>query len=645
MFNPKSRGLMVKIVMGVVLGLVSVGMLLYLVPMPNTPLEGGTSALADVAGQRITVNDVQQRLNLISQRQPIPQQLRGFYANQIFDQLVFSRALEVEAAKLGIQVTNQDVANQIQAILPNAFPDGKWVGAEQYAALVQQYLGLSVPDFEEQIRQSLLQQKFRSMVTAGVTVSPQEVRQEYLRSNEKVKIDYVLVDPAAVSAKIHPAESDLQTWYNDHKKEYQVPEQRSARYLLLDQSLLAKNTLIPDAELEAYYQSHLALYQVPDRVHVEHILFMTVGKTDAEIAEIKKKAAKVLGEVKHGGDFAKLAKQYSEDPGSKDKGGDLGWIVRGQTVPQFEKEAFSLPVGSVSDLVQTQYGFHIIKVLGKETAHTKSFAEVRPQIFQNMLGDRVQRATEQISDQMSDIIRQSSRQSLQAVENALGPKVKPSLVLGETPLVTVNEPIPGLGNSNNVRDALFGQSMGQLSLPIRIQQGYLILDVNRVVPTHQGAFTEVRDRVQADYVKAKSAEMAQSDAKELAGKLKQGQKLDQAAKGLGMEVTSAEFARSGTVAGMPARQFLPAFSAPLGQAEGPEQVGEKWIVYTVTAHEEPSEADFERQRASIQEQLLGKNQDDAFEAFRHALEDQMKREGTLKISAENLKQLINPGQS
>ncbi len=431
MFDLHSRDLMVKIVLGVVLGLVSLGMLLYLVPMPTTPLDSGSDGLADVAGQRITAGDVQRQLDQISQRQPIPQQLRGFYAKQIFDQLVFTRMLEVEATRLGINVTDQELADQIHQILPQAFPQGKWVGAQAYSDMVQQQFGLTVPDFEEQLRQGILQQKFQRLVTAGITVSPEEVHQEFLRRSEKVKIDYALVDPAALASKIQPAQSDLEAWYNAHKSEYQVPEQRSASYLMLDLGLLQKNTTIPDAELQAYYTKHIDLYQVPDRVHVEHILFMTVGKTSAEIAEIKKKAEKVLDLVKHGGDFAKLAKQYSEDPGSKDKGGDLGWILKGQTVPEFQQVAFSLPVGQVSGLVQTQYGFHIIKVLGKETAHTKSFDEVKPQILQSMLADRVQQESEQISDKMADIVRNSSRQSLAAVEAALGPQVKPSLATGQ----------------------------------------------------------------------------------------------------------------------------------------------------------------------------------------------------------------------
>ncbi len=209
----------------------------------------------------------------------------------------------------------------------------------------------------------------------------------------------------------------------------------------------------------------------------------------------------------------------------------------------------------------------------------------------------------------------------------------------------MTEPIPDLGSSSDIRDAIFGQSIGQLSLPIRTQQGYVIVSVNKIVPTHQGTFTEVQARVQSDYIKAKSADLARTDADQLVASLKKGDKLAQAAKALDLDVISTDFSRTGNVAGVPARQFLAAFTAPVGQVEGPQQVGTKWIVYTVTDHEEPSEADFQRQAGSIEQELLSNARDNAFDAFRHALEDQMKRQGKLTISAENLKRLTNPNQS
>ena len=149
-----------------------------------------------------------------------------------------------------------------------------------------------------------------------------------------------------------------------------------------------------------------------DRVHVEHILLKTVGKTEAESAEIQKQAEDVLKQAKKGANFEDLAKKYSEDTGTKEKGGDLGWIVDKQTVPEFQQAAFSLPRGSISDLVKTNYGFHIIKVLDKESAHTKTFEEVRSTIEPILAEEKLNSLSNDVSAQMASAIRQSNRQSL-----------------------------------------------------------------------------------------------------------------------------------------------------------------------------------------------------------------------------------------
>jgi peptidyl-prolyl cis-trans isomerase D len=182
-------------------------------------------------------------------------------------------------------------------------------------------------------------------------------------------------------------------------------------------------------------------------------------------------------------------------------------------------------------------------------------------------------------------------------------------------------------------------------LPVDLPQGYAIIAVSQIVPTHQGSFTEVRDLVQSDYLKAKAADAAKAEAAQLAAAVKQGKSLDQAAKALGLEVQSADFTRVGNVAGVPAHQFLAAFSTPVGQVLGPEQVGANWIVYAVSAHEEPSDSDFAAQSQSIEQELLNTAQDNAFDAFRRALEDQMEKQGKLSYNNDNLKEITNPSQS
>ncbi len=358
----------VRILLGAVVLLLGGSMLLYLVPQSPVGGEVSTDTVAKVGDESVSVQDVRQQLNQIEQRNQVPKPLEALYAEQILKQLVFQKEIEYEAKRLGITVSDQERADRIRQYVPTAFNGGTFVGMDRYAAEVQARFQMAVPAFEELIRQGLLEEKFRKLVTDGISVGPAELQDEFRNKNEKVKLDYALIKPEDLEAKISTDDAEIRASYEKNKSKYQVPERRVARYAVVDVNQIRQGVRVSDDMLKLQYQSNIQQYQVPNRVHPQHILLMTVGKTDAEVEEIKKKAEDVLKQAKKGGKFDELAKKYSEDPGSKEKGGDLGWITQGQTVPEFEKTAFSLNPGQISDLVKTQYGFHIIKVLDPHQA-------------------------------------------------------------------------------------------------------------------------------------------------------------------------------------------------------------------------------------------------------------------------------------
>src|ERR1700726_1763296 len=602
--------------------------------MPGTGDAASIDTVAKVGDESVTTDEVRQQLSEIEQRNQVPKQLESLYAQQILKQLIFQKEIEYESRRLGIHVSDQERAERIRQFLPTAYNGDTFVGMDRYAGEVQSRFQMSVPVFEEQIRQGLLLEKFRKLVTDGISVGPGELQDEFRYRNEKIKLDYALIKPEDLAAKINPDEAEIKAAYEKNKSKYQVPEKRVVRYALLDANQVRQNTQVSDDELKVQYQQDIQQYQVPNRVHVDHILLMTVGKTPAEVEEIHQKAEDVLKQAnKKGANFEELAKKYSEDPGSKDKGGDLGWLMQGQTVPEFEKTAFGLEKGKISDLVKTQYGFHIIKVLDKETAHTKPFEEVKDSIRTPLLLTKSDKLASDEADQLSATIRRSNKVSLDELAKQF------HLSLGETRPVTATDPILELGNSKDAKDAIFRLRQDELSLPIRTDRGYLVLSVKQIQPAHPGTLEEVRDKIVTELKQQKSTELARAKAEDLAKRVKAGEKFDAAAKSLGLEPkTSDLFARNGSISGaVSGKQVAAAFQLKSGDVGAPLNLGANWFVYRVAEKQEPNPADFEKQKKELTEQVLQTKRNLAFEAFRTSLEARLRQEGKLQIMSDKLK--------
>src|SRR5256886_11001813 len=596
-----------RILLGVVVLILGGSMLLYLVPQSPVSGEISTETVAKIGDESVSVQDVRQQLNQIEQRNQNMKPLEALYAQQILKQLVFEKEIEYEAKRLGINVSDQERAERIRQFVPTAFNGGTFVGMDRYAAEVQARFQLTVPVFEELIRQGLLEEKFRKLVTDGISVGPAELQDEFRYKNEKVKLDYALIKPEDLESKISPDEAEIRAAYEKNKSKYQVPERRVARYALVDVNQLRQNVQVSDDMLKLQYQANIQQYQVPNRVHVEHILFMTGGKTDAEVEEIKKKAEDVLKQAKKGGKFEDLAKKYSEDA-AKDKGGDIGWIGQGQALPEYEKAAFSLPVGSISALVRSKIGFYIIKVLEKEPAHTKPFEEVKESLRMPLLLSQADKLASNTADQLSAAIRQSNKILLDDLAKQY------HLTVGETRPISATDPLLELANSQEAKNAIFLLRIGELNPPVRTDRGYVVLSVKSIQPAHQGALEEVRDRVISDLKREKSTEMAKSKAEELAKRVKAGDEIDGAARSLGLEPkTSDPIAHDGSIPGAASgKQVAVAFHLKTGDVPAPLSLGQSWLVYRVAEKTESHPADFDKQKKQLTEELLQSKRSLAF---------------------------------
>jgi peptidyl-prolyl cis-trans isomerase D len=634
-FFRRNREAVKKYLLIFFLSIVSIGMVITLAPIPSMDSSRAESnVLASIGGYSITTQDLSQsiRTRLQNSQMGYDSRLVPIVAASVLNDMVTQHALIEQAKRMGVQVPNQEVAHALEKI-PWLYPGGTFVGVERARDLVATQTGMTLTQFESMIRESLLQEKIRDIITDGVQVEPAEVLAEFQRRNVKARIDYVLFDPSEFLKDVKVTPEALEAYFQKDPSRYKLPEQRQVRYVLIDPDQVRAQVEINEAELRQYYTQHLSDYRVPDRVKVAHILFKTTGKTLAEVATIEKTAADVLNQIRAGADFAELAKKYSEDT-SAAQGGEIGWIVRGQTVKEFEDTAFSMKPGQVSGLVKTSYGIHIIKLEDKQVAHLESFDEVKDSIRTELEKQQLADAQEKLANQLETQLK-ANPQQFEAIVRKAGLEPK------ESPLFKYGQAVPDLGNTDAFENLAFQLRQGEVGTPISVPKGEAIIEVAQIVPEHVPALSEVRARVEEDYRHDQSNVLAADQAKKLAQQAKTAD-FNKAAKALGLTAKeSKDFTESEYVEGVGnGSQLAPAFTLKPGETSDVVSLGSNSVVFRVVSHTPANQADFAAQRDQIEEELLDQKRSLAFEIYRQNLRQQLLRTGELKMNDTIMKNFL-----
>jgi peptidyl-prolyl cis-trans isomerase D len=634
-FFRRNREAVKKYLLVFFLSIVSIGMVITLAPIPTGDTSRAESnVLASIGGSNITTTDLQRTVQARFRNSPQTDQSRiiPMVAGNLLDEMVLQRALISQTKKMGIKVSDKELEQTLQS-LPWLTQNGSFIGMDHYQNVIYQQTGMSVPEFEAELRQRLLQDKIRSVVTDGVEVTPQEVLQEFQHRNAKAKIEYVLFDPSQFIKGVKISPEALEAFFKKDPDRYKLPEQRKVRYVVIDPDHVRGQVKVADEEARQYYTQHLSDYRISDRVKVAHILFKTTGKTPAEAAAIEQKARGVLNQIKGGADFAELAKKDSEDT-SASKGGELGWLVRGQTVKEFEGTAFSMKPGQVSDLVKTVYGIHILKLEDKQTAHLQSFDEVKGSILADLEKQRVADAQEKLADDLSRTVRLKPDAFEDAVRKAgLEPK--------ESPLFRYGQAVADLGSGDTLENLAFQLHKGEVGAPFSVPKGQAIIQLTDIVPEHVPTLEEVRANVEEDYRAEQSKVLAADKAKQFAAQVKTGD-FAKIAKADGLTAKqSKDFTQQDSVEGLGSgSQLSAAFTLKEGQTSDVISLRENSVVFRVVSHTPANDADFAQQRDRISEELLDRKRSLAFELYRQNLKLRLIQSGELKMNAGALKQFI-----
>jgi peptidyl-prolyl cis-trans isomerase D len=547
---------------------------------------------------------------------------------QILQQMVDEQASLAEAKRQGIDVSDAELAQRILTI-PAFQENGQFIGQSRYAALLRmQRPPMSVDEFEQSLRKSLAVEKLRSALTGWVTVSDKDVEQEYQRRNEKVKLEMVSFPADKYRADVTATDAELAPYFEAHKEQYRVGEKRKIRYLVVDVDSLRATSQPTSREVERAYNDSIELYSTPEQVRASHILFKTAGKKEDEV---KAKAEQVLKELKAGGDFAALAKKYSEDEASAKQGGDLDFFAKGKMMPEFDAAAFTLQPGVLSDLVKTQYGFHIIKVTDKKEASTRTLDTVRPQIVDQLAFDR---ASAKAADLSAAIEKEISKPGdLDKVAASRGLKVQ------ESGFFTRDEPILGLGPSPQAAAEAFTMKSGEVSGATRVSRGFAFLTVVGTQAPRLSSLDEVKDRVKDDVIRQKAKELARQQATLMASALKGATDLAKAAKAAGVEVKTTELlARDSPLPDIGVSQQVDAvaFTLPAGAVSEPIVTDNAVAVVKVVEHKQPTPTEFAAERDKLREEVLNDRRGRFFSAYMQKAKQKMK----IEVNRENLQRVI-----
>jgi|HubBroStandDraft_6_1064221.scaffolds.fasta_scaffold40627_2 peptidyl-prolyl cis-trans isomerase D len=641
-----------KIVLGGLLTIICAAMAITLIPgglgSDVVGLGGpGQGVVASVAGEPVTTLDVQREARQML-RQQFPRggeqtaMLLPYFSERAAQNLISKQVLIAEAQRMGLRATPEEVRDELQhgRYANTFFPGGNFVGQIQYENMLQN-ADLSVPVFEQIVKNDILLDKLRNLVTGSTMVTDAEVRQEFEKQGTKVKFEYAVLRKDDLQKQIQPSEAELKAFYERNKATYNnsIPEKRKVQYVLVDTAKILSDIPVTKEDLQGFYDQHRDDYRVPEQVSVSHILIKTPlpgpdGKVDAKGTEdARKKAEDVLKQLKAGGNFADLARKYSEDPGSGKNGGSLGWIGRGRTVPEFEKTAFSLAKGSTSDLVQSSYGFHIIRVDDKQAAHVKTLDEVKDQIEESI---KQQKAAQAAANQVNALLGQARTVGLEKAAAAKG------LQVISTDFVSRTDTLPGIGNSPQFTSAVFGQAEKAPPDQVQLPQGYAVFEVLAIKPPATPTFEEIRSRVESEFKNERVAALLSQKTQELSDRAKAAHDLKKAAKEAGAVMKSSDFVLPdgqvpdiGSMTGPAAA----AFTMKPGEISGPITNGNTGVVLQISDKQEPTPQDFEARKDQIRDLLTQNKEQEMFGLFVTNLRTQMEKSGKIKINKDEMKNL------
>jgi peptidyl-prolyl cis-trans isomerase D len=575
-------------------------------PNGNTA-DQGTYA-ARVNGETISTREYERSLYYMEKnyeqmyRQPLtPDQIAQMgLPKQVLESLIDQHLLLQQASRLHLSASPAEIRQKILEI-PTLNPDGKFVGQDLYTRYVTGMMGFQSPaEFEEELGREITLGKIESALQTSVVVSPKAAEAEYRRNNESAKIKYVLYPASREAANVTVTPAEVQQYYTLHQAQYTHGEQRAAKYLIADYAKLRAQMNPTDAELRKIYEQRHEEFKSAPGAHILHILIkVDPGAPPAADAEAKAKADSIVKQLRAGADFGKLAQANSGDPSSAGKGGDMGWVDKGTTVPEFDVPAFTMPLNTISDPLRSKdFGYHIIKVLERRGEGYRPFEEVRDRL-------RAQTADQLAKDRARDEITR-----VEARIKASKPKTAEEFTALANGNVASNDSqwfaktdtIPGMGNNPTFTAWAFAAKVNDIGEILGSQRGPIIPFLYSIRAAGISPLDEVRAKVENDARMEKARQLAQ----QALAKAMPAPTVDAAAAKVGLTAAETNVNRQGYIAGFTGDTSAlidAAVSAPVGEVRGPIMTGDGPVLFQVTEQKKTDAAALAQNRAQYTDTL------------------------------------------
>lgn len=465
---------------------------------------------------------------------------------QVLDSLVADKILLQEAESMGLRATDEEVRQAILEFPAFQATSGGFVGEERYRQILRSS-GYTVDSFEQMIRTQLLGQMVRDVLSANLFVSDQDVLASYKDQVEQAKIRFVQLPSSSMASEVIASPDEIVAYFDEHKEAFRIPERRVVDYLLLDQNALRATIALSDEELFEYYEANPEEFTQEEQVRARHIL-LQVGSDRSE-QQAEEEILAIRDRLASGEDFASLATELSDDPGSKAQGGDLGFFGRGQMIDEFEEAAFTAEPGEVVGPVKTNFGYHLILVEERREAGRSTFPEVQEQIRSRLLNQRAQDLAAATATDLAERIDKedlATREGLQQLADT-----ETSVTFLTTPAFGREDNVPGVGRGTGFSVTAFELNQDEVSEPVQAAAGWVILRLAEVQEPRLPELDEVRDDVATSVRQEKQLQMATERMVEARQKLDAGSSLDEVAEELGLAVReSGLFGRGGSIAGL-----------------------------------------------------------------------------------------------